>query len=46
MTTRITTDNIADGTIETIDIKTSGLGSGAIEAVSYTHLTLPTRTRV
>ena len=31
MTTRITTDNIADGTIETIDIKTSGLGSSAIE---------------
>lgn len=31
MTTRITTANIADGTIETIDIKTSGLGSGAIE---------------
>ena len=51
MTTKITGDNITDGSVTTDDLNAAAKSSGATDgnafnigvlAVSYTHLTLPT----
>ena len=47
MTTKITGDNITDGSVTTDDLNAAALSSGdtqgnTFNTVSYTHLTLPT----